>query len=195
MDAANLAEPVANMISDLLLSTWIQIINTALTVWMDKNVQFTNQQYWAGNSFRRQYIVQDPDYIPDSTVWDNNAELAQQVWYMIPRFRTICVNETILQRILTWMKVLAPNVDWALIDAPVAIPVTEADRGPMDIEIAVPDTAPAGDFTMVAYQNTQYPIRAPVNSLEFWLNDTVKRGEAPQDGSGNCTFVWRNVFL
>jgi hypothetical protein len=79
-----------------------QIVEALLTTWLEKNLQYTPQQWYAGKWASPNEVLTG---LPDATMGD-------RIKYLIPRARELGVDPVLLQRIAAWARTIWPLEDW-----------------------------------------------------------------------------------
>jgi hypothetical protein len=84
-------------------STRTGISNAVVQGWLTEVQLFTPQQFWAGG--------QDATRVP-APYQPDSGKLEDRVWYMIPRFAYLGVNQTLINQMGTWAQSIWPLGVW-----------------------------------------------------------------------------------
>jgi hypothetical protein len=161
--------------TNLPSTTRVAVSEAMLRVWLDRSKQYTVQQYIQGG-------IVNPDEIPTGL---ETGTLGDHIWFMVPQFRSLGVNEDLLQEIIDWAKTLYPKGAWDTL--------REGNTAPT-VGMASP------------VNGSQYPASQPVNvtivfrnftaamspvTAAFYVDDT-KMGEMPFISGDRLVFSWAN---
>jgi hypothetical protein len=94
-----------------------QISNALVQGWLVEVQLFTPQQFWTGG--------QDATRVP-SPYQPDSGKLEDRVWYMIPRFRFLGVDQTLITQLAAWAQSIWPLGSWA-VDATAGCHLDSAD--------------------------------------------------------------------
>jgi hypothetical protein len=79
-----------------------QLLEAFLTTWLEKNLQYTPQQWYDGQWAR-----------PDELLTSNpDGRMGDKIKFLIPKARELGVDPLLLQRVAAWARTLWPNENW-----------------------------------------------------------------------------------
>jgi hypothetical protein len=84
-------------------STRIAISEGMITSWLNAVTQFTPQQFYTGG-----FASPTVNPVPGNPF----GAFADKVWFWIPRFHNIGVNQTLINSMADWAKTVWPNANW-----------------------------------------------------------------------------------
>jgi hypothetical protein len=101
---------VARLVSGPLEHSWKEmpadvraaVMQAVLGAWLEKSRSYAPEQYYQGR-------LADPEYVPSA---NPNGQLADRIWYMIPRYRRLGVDGALLDRICDWAATVWPKANW-----------------------------------------------------------------------------------
>ena len=108
-DIALLTAPIANVDEwkGVDSSTRASVVNGMLTAWLAQVTQFTPQQFYTGS-----WASPTVNPVPLGNV---GGAFGDWVWYMIPRFKFMGADPTLVSQVAEWAQTVWPNANWTAV--------------------------------------------------------------------------------
>jgi hypothetical protein len=167
--------PWTGLWTNLPSSTRVALDEALLRAWLNRSKQYTVQQYVTGG-------MVNPAEIPTGF---EMGTLGDHIWVMVPKFRSLGVNETLLQEIVDWAKTLYPKAAWDTIRSGNVAP-TVVMSSPLNVS-----QYPAGQPINVMLDFRDFRSEMAPATAAFYVDDT-KIGELPYISGSHLVFPWTN---